>query len=335
MTPHPARPEGSPDRRSRILLLKTLVTVVLLGVLFWRIDLESSLRAIRASIGPWLLAAVLVSFLLTVISVLKWHRLLRALGVDASRVELLRLYLMGGFAGLFLPGVVGGDVLRWRLSAHRLEGSSSAGVAASILVERATGAAAVIFLSGLVLIGYGSPLATGPAVALFASLGTGLAGVVVAGTNRRWATGLAWRGRHLPIRGALRFLVRFQRALRRFSLPVLTIALGYGLLFYLGNGLVLLLLCRSVGVDLAYAPAFSAQVLTNLLALLPVSLSGLGLFQVGHVYFLGLLGVAAADSLAISLVKQLIRYGLGLVGGAFLLRWRSRESGILPAGVRS
>lgn len=315
-------------RRRWTWALKAIVTVCLLGALFWRIDLGASLRAIRDTLGPWLIAAVFVSFLLVVVSVLKWHALLKSLGIVAARPELLRLYFMGWFAGLFLPGVVGGDVLRWHLAVRSLEGAP-APIAASIVVERASGAAAVVLLSTLVLIARGPSLATLPTLVLVVSIGAALVGLLIVGSNRRWAIALAYRGRHLPIRGPLRFLVRFRDSLGRFPPSALLLALGYGVVFYVGNGLVLLLLCRSLDVDLVFLEAFSAQVLTNLLALLPVSLSGLGLFQVGHVYFLGLLGVAAADSLAMSLVKQAIHYAFGLVGGGLLLSRPFRGTDVL------
>lgn len=314
---------GSAGGRAWSFPAKLLVTVALLAFLFWRIEVAAFLRAIEASFGWWLLAALLVSFLLIVISILKWHRLLQALGVETSRRALLKLYMMGNFGGLFLPGVIGGDVIRWHLTARRL-GGSSAKVAASIVAERASGAAALVLLA-IPTVLWNARLGTGPVILFILLMGGFLVGLIVLGTNRRLAAMFARRGRRLPIRGLIRAGIDFLAALRQFSTPVLLVALGYGALFYLTNGLVLLMLCRALELNLGYADALSAQILTNLLGLLPISLGGLGLVQAGHVYFLGFFGVAAASALAISIVKQFIHYGYGLVGGSFLLRLRSDD----------
>lgn len=315
---------------------KLLVTVALLAFLFWRIDATSFLRAIEASFGWWLLAALLASFLLIVISILKWHRLLRALGVESSRLALLKLYMMGNFGGIFLPGVVGGDVVRWQLTARRF-GCSSAKVAASIVAERASGAAALVLLAVPAVL-WNARLGTAPVILFIVLMGGSLVGLIVLGTNRRLAALFARRGRRLPIWGLIRAGIDFLAALRQFSTPVLLVALGYGALFYLTNGLVLLMLCRALELNLGYADALSAQILTNLLGLLPISLGGLGLVQAGHVYFLGFFGVGAANAFAISIVKQCIYYGYGLVGGSFLLRLGPDElagGGRVPRGTDS
>ena len=58
----------------------------------------------------------------------------KAVGVRARYAELLKLYTIGYFASSFLPGVVGGDVVRWHLAG--LEAGGRVRVAATIVAER-------------------------------------------------------------------------------------------------------------------------------------------------------------------------------------------------------
>ena len=87
-------------------------TISILIVLVLRIDLRRSAEAMRDSVGVWLAVAFVTSALMLIVSSHKWGRLLRSVGVRTKKTELLQLYTIGFFASSFLPGSVGGDVLR-------------------------------------------------------------------------------------------------------------------------------------------------------------------------------------------------------------------------------
>lgn len=314
------------------VLLRAAVTLSLLGLLVWQVDVGQSLRAMRAAFGPWLALVVLTSVLLIGSSILKWRALLRALGIELGLVRLFRFYTIGIFAGSLLPGIVGGDVVRWHFVSRAI-GGRSASVAASILVERATGVVAIVVLAPVAILLDPDRLARPVVLVLTAGAAVAaLAGIALA-TNRRLATSVAYRTRHATVARLVRPLYELHRTLRRFPARVLWVAMGYAVLFYLFGGLFMLLLTEAFSVPLPYAAAFSAQILVNLVGLLPISIGGLGLLQAGDVYFLGLYGVPAASALGISLVKQLVQYGYGIVGAAFLLRrspWPTGEPAEVP-----
>lgn len=130
--------------RPWIFWAKAIITIAILGFLLWRIDLKQFALAIKASLGFWLVLAFLVNSLSLLISTYKWDRLLRALGISTSMWGLLELYTIGMFVGLFLPRVVGGDVVRWQLTGQRT--GSRLKVAATILAERGTGVIALVIV---------------------------------------------------------------------------------------------------------------------------------------------------------------------------------------------
>jgi uncharacterized membrane protein YbhN (UPF0104 family) len=117
-------------------------------------------------------------------------------------------------------------------------------------------------------------------------------------------------------------LYRIQRVLRTFPRLPLLVAFVWSVLFYLGIGLLVFICCHAFGAPILYREAATLAVLVSLVMLIPTSLGGLGMRQVGDVYVLGLYGIDPGQALAISLGRQLINYGYIAVGGALFLRWR-------------
>ncbi|MGH7549838.1 MAG: lysylphosphatidylglycerol synthase transmembrane domain-containing protein [Gemmatimonadota bacterium] len=317
---------GKRSARDRwILAARTFVTLALLGSLLWVIDLSASIQAARQVRVPWFVLAICASALGVLVSVLKWERLVRDLRLGVSRLALVRLYLVGLFASSLLPGMVGGDVVRWQGMARR--SGRSIDSAATIVAERAIGVMALV-LCAAAAVAIDSRLATPPVLLLVAGMALAVTAGLSLALNRRLATSAMLRLRHTVLRRVLLPLYRLHKALRRFRRGPLVATFGFGVLFYFTTSLTFFLVLRSFGVELGYGHAFAIQVLTNLLTLLPISIGGLGLLQAGDVYLLSLFGVDAHTAFALSIARQMIHYGWGFVGGSLLFepgRRRGRE----------
>ncbi len=70
-------------------------------------------EAFRHALGPWLALALAANSLLLIASTWKWERLLTAVGIKPGFGVLFRFYTIGFFFSSFLPGTVGGEVVRW------------------------------------------------------------------------------------------------------------------------------------------------------------------------------------------------------------------------------
>ena len=308
-----------PRRRWSGLILRATVTVSVFAFLLSRIDLASSLESARHARLGWILLALAACSIGFIVSTFKWSVLLAGLGIPCSRWFLLRVYGIGHFTSSFLPGTIGGDVVRLRLVGHST--GDYLRTAAGILAERITGVIVMILMAvSAVAVSYAT-VGTPPVLILVgSSLGLLLAGLSVV-LNRRLATVLAYRARRWKIRRIASKIYRLHRILRTFPRRPLGTALALSVLFYSANGFVLYLCC--VAFDLPVSPirAITVVVLVNVLVLIPISLGGLGLKQAGDVYLLGLMGVDPAQALAVALLRQLIIYGYTLIGGLFLITW--------------
>lgn len=280
--------------------------------------------AVRGSLGPLLILAFASKSLAFVVSTWKWDILLRGIGISEPRWSLLRLYTIGVFTSAFLPGVIGGDFVRWHLFASRV--GRRAEIAATIVTERATGAVVLVLLS---LPAATLALPVVGALQIISLLGVSLA--VLSCTlglalNRRLVTVTMYRTRRREVGRLFRPLYKVHRAFRSLPPRSVLAALAVSVIFYLSVGLTFFLLCRAFEADLTFVQAAAVQILINLLVLLPITLGGLGLAQVGDIYLFGLLGIDATLALSISLGRVFISYGYVLIGALFFLQWKKKRS---------
>lgn len=315
--------DGQPTRTGSFIV-RLVITTIILAVLVARIDMAGVADAIQRSIGGWFLAALAMGGVGLIISTLKWRDLLQALGLTLGIWDLFKLYLIGGFASTFLPGAIGGDLARWHLTRQRIGAGMK--VATTILVERSTGAMVLLVLS-LPATSYLVPEGFRARVIALAGVG-GLA--LIGGAwlvlNRRLPHKLSEQAKGGRFRRIFGPLFRLQDNLRDFSRKPLLATLGYSSLFYLTSSLTFYLVALAFGAGITFLEAASVQILIMLLILVPVSLGGLGLAQLGDVYLLGTLGVAPPDALGMSLVRLLVKYSYALLGAFLFFRWRTPKA---------
>src|SRR3954464_14659334 len=147
-------PDPSPARRYALLAVKLSVSIILLVVLFARIDVNSLWTTARHASPVWLLAALLIHASTIVVATWRWHLLLSAQRVHIATRKLFGSFLVASFFNNFLPSNIGGDVIRIRDTA-RPAGSKTLATAV-VLVDRGLG------LMGLVLVAAcGASLAAG------------------------------------------------------------------------------------------------------------------------------------------------------------------------------
>jgi uncharacterized membrane protein YbhN (UPF0104 family) len=312
-----------PPRSGRwIQLAKLLVTLGILAYLLTRVHLGELAEAFRHALGPWLALALAANSLLLITSTWKWQRLLAAVGIEPGFVALFRFYTIGFFFSSFLPGTVGGDVVRWHAASPTRQ--SRLKIAATIFVERITGVVALVMLC-LLFVAWEPRLATTPTLALIAAIGAALGAALWLGWSPRLTAMLERlaRGRSGRLLGPVH---RLHQALNDVPMKACFAGVGYSLPFYAAAGLLFFLIGRAFGADIGLLEATAVQILICLLTLIPISLGGLGLAQAGDVYLLGLLGVDAPTALGMSLLRQGLAYAYAALGALFFVRWRGHPS---------
>ncbi len=87
--------------------LQIAVTVTVLAAVLWRIPVSKLLDEVQSADLVWLLPAFLATLLMLFVRHLKWHRLLRAAGLQVTETDSLRSLLCGFALSVPTPGRVG------------------------------------------------------------------------------------------------------------------------------------------------------------------------------------------------------------------------------------
>ena len=273
----------------------------------------------------WLVVAAGLTLAGIALSALRWQKVLDALEIRTGLRRLMSHYLAGQFVSNVLPTTIGGDVLR--VSRLSRDTGESPGTFASVVLERLTGwlVLPVITIAGFALNPGLRHLGNATSVALALAVGTLvlLAGVLAAaGSTRlggRYAARAGWR----RFIGAVHLGIERLRSHPGAAANVLVAGFAYQLALVLAA----VAAAQALGLRPAGLTALLAFFPAVLIAqVLPISMAGLGVREGAFVLFLGPLGVASEQAIALGLLLYLLNLGVSLLGApAFAAGGRQRS----------
>ena len=130
-------------------LLRTIAgrRIVVLAVLFYLLPFQELWRTIRR-ISPSVWLMVLAGYTLAhLMAMTKWRLMVNLAGAGLNYTQAARCYFAGLFGNLFLPSLVGGDVVRAGMALKL--GKSKAGVLLGSLLDRMLDVAALASVAAL------------------------------------------------------------------------------------------------------------------------------------------------------------------------------------------
>jgi len=132
-------------------LLQLLVTALALYLVFKKTDIAKLGNIIRGA-DLWYLLLALVFFNISkLFNAIRLNRFFKAIGINLSPVYNLKLYYLGMFYNLFLPGGVGGDGYKIYVL-QKNHGLKMINVFHAVLWDRICGIFALVFLSIILLL---------------------------------------------------------------------------------------------------------------------------------------------------------------------------------------
>ncbi|MFZ0333415.1 MAG: lysylphosphatidylglycerol synthase transmembrane domain-containing protein [Candidatus Acidiferrales bacterium] len=262
----------------------------------------------------WLLlvAAYLCAHL---VAITKWRMMVNLAGARLSFLQAIRCYFSGLFSTLFLPSIVGGDVVRGALALR--SGQSKASIFLGGFIDRTLDFAALLLLTALGAVLVPGALPT-EARRIFVTGGiilgilAALAAPVILWFPVRKIS-FAWRRRMVRLRGAARSV--------RGKPHYVAAALCLGL-FAQGSFIWLTSLAAdSTGLHLLFRAWLFAWPLAKFSALIPITQGGIGVREAALVVLLVPFGAPAVKTAAVGLAWEAVIISGGLIAGltAFLL----------------
>jgi uncharacterized protein (TIRG00374 family) len=302
-------------------LAALLVLAILLHFLPWE-QLKDSVRRVPLTRFVVILAGYLLAH---AVGSLKWRMVVNAAGAQLDYSTSAECYASGLFATLFLPSIIGGDIVRLAVGLRR--SPNPAAVLAGNIADRFLDVLAQVALVGigLILLPGSVPAALrnqAQKAVLILAIGAVIAAVAAVFLRRPLLRGRSFRFR--------RRLARLRFALRTVSRKPHVLLLGW----LLGTGIqttfvtLTALLAISCGLFLPLRVWLFAWPLAKLAAVLPLTQGGIGVREAALVVLLSPFGAPGPLVLAAGLVWE----GVVIVGGltAGLIAFLLRRSGDAP-----
>lgn len=304
--------------RKRVLSLglRIAISVGLLAFLFAQIpefDTNELMPDWNRATPYWLGAAFLLTVLSLIMSVVRWHEVAAAIGLDVPFRRYLSHYLAGQFVSNFVPTTVGGDVLR--VSRLSKDSDDTPHSFASVVFERLSG---WLVLPAISLLGFAASstlrdleVATRIAIltAVITLIALGLV-LVLAGND---GTGRLLEGREGPLRwlNAIHVGLDSLRAHPGATWRILGAGFAYQLVLLSAAYCAV----RAIGIDevgiLALCAFFPAVLIIQVL---PLGIGGLGVREGAFVLFFSKLGVADEQSIALGFLLYLLTVASSILG---------------------
>ena len=142
------------SKRHLLIALQVVGSVAAFAYLFSRVDVGEVWDAAIGIPLVYTLSALALTVAGLVVGAIRWRVMLRAYGAPTlpPLLELIRLYFVAIFYNTYLPGGVGGDVVRGLITRKSFGEAGATSAVTVVLVERVLGLAALLGIVASVLI---------------------------------------------------------------------------------------------------------------------------------------------------------------------------------------
>ena len=277
--------------------LKILLTGGALVLVFQKIDTDQLFQLSKNLSWPWLLPAIVLFVGSKVATAIRLNHYFASISLLLSAWENWRLYLIGMFYNLFLPGGIGGDGYKVYLLNKEFKTPVKELLKASLL-DRLGGLVAIVAL-------------------LLALLGL---------IELPWQGFATWTSKALLFAAALGVIPAFwllQKVLFSNFLPSFWQGIIWSLVGQLAQMASVFCLLLALGVQdnfLAYQAVF---LLSSIVAVLPLTIGGVGARELVVVYAHSYAGIQETEAVAFSLLFFLISAAVSLSGA--WIKWERAD----------
>jgi glycosyltransferase 2 family protein len=279
--------------------LRVLVSLLLLGVVLAYAGAADLVRVLREGDWEWFVAGLALMVVAVATGAIRWRVLLEGAEITVSRLRACRVFAGSLVLNNVLPTSVGGDAMRAWLVGR--DSGRLVGAAAATIVDKLSGVT-LLFVLGWVALALDPDGVPSSLVSAFFWVTAGLvAAYVVAALVVAGVRPVVHR---LPDRIAL--AIRQAWATFRVwtrSAYVLASLIGLGVTYQALAMVVLVLVGKTIGVELSFALAAVSASIVLVAMLIPVSIGGLGVREGGFVLLLAQADVEAAQATLLSLLS--------------------------------
>jgi glycosyltransferase 2 family protein len=281
-------------------LVQAAMTVAALYIVLGKIDLQR-LMTIVSQANPWYLAVAVLFFNISkIINAIRLNRYFQAIGLKLSQWYNLKLYYLGMFYNLFLPGGVGGDGYKIFILKKNHD-ITVINVFNAVFWDRVSGIFALIFLSAILLLPSRFTLLYPEQVHWF------------------WGVAIA----------AYPLSLLLTRVLYRQFMPVFLVTAVESILIQLTQLISAWFILMAISATSNQIDYLAIFLISSVATILPLTIGGAGAREVTFFYALRHLGLDTNTGIALSLIFFVISAVSSLAGVLARIR---HETGLPSAG---
>lgn len=319
-------------KRNIFLTLKVFVSVSLLVFLFKKADINNVLEIMSSMDIALFIFAIFLYALSQIISAFRWSLFLPHADIHLPFLKLVSLYYIGMFFNIFLPTVIGGDVVK-SYYLYKFSGKGGNSIA-SVFLDRFAGFFALVTIACVSLI-IGYRYVENTNIPLFVISLTGmflLVSLIIWNRSlHSWTLVLIDKIRLLGINEKFESL--YNAVMLYKSQPhVLLKAFLISFVIQIKGIIIFYLISRGFGLHVSIGYFFMFVPIAVSISMIPISFSGLGLREGAFVYLFSKVGMTSAQALSISLAGFAIMVLLGLIGGVEYIRLGSVKDTVKSQG---
>lgn len=327
--PHGTPSESASRKRTAASLLLPLIG---LGIFVWIlvgtgvdniVDTFRHVRPARLLVFPVLVGVVLW------IKGMRWYALIRAVGLDYSMRQSVRLWAIGFCAGAVTPGKVGDAVRAFYLS--RDTGSSLGVSLLTVFMDRLMDLVIVLVFGLVTIVVFSHAYTDVPSAWIIVALVAGTLAVIYLALRRdlvRTLLGPLFRAlTPEKYKGEMSAQFHsFYDSLGLYARRWKQTLFGIGCTLLSWSGVVVIAYCVTwvLDIDVSFGYVVLIMPIVTVVELLPISISGLGTREAVSIYFFAVIDVSAPEAVGFSVMY--------LVAGTYLTSllgfgaWLSRPS---------
>lgn len=298
------------------ILLKTAATLILLGILAYRMDLSEFWGVLSSAHWSLVLLAGLLHLCTVFFSVARWRTILADFDIHTPSLQLGRITLIGYFFNMFLPSGIGGDFFRAYYLGRREQRGMSTTLTTTV-IDRTAG------LTAMLLIGLSCTLLFEIKVDGYSLLPlfllvtlTFLLGLAVLFHNgmhariRRWVQRFELNDLEKKMELVYQGLNRF-----RFNRMAIFSVIGLSLIIQFLVVVAMWIAARSIGIDAPFYVFLIFIPIVNLSMVVPLTINGVGLRESVYYLLFSQIGVPVEAAVTLGVLNFAVVAMTALPGG--------------------
>jgi len=271
-------------RKKLITAIKIIVSAALIYFIFTKINFADVVETLKRSKTLYLILGILLFVLSKVLAAFRLNLYFHQIDVKITRASNLKLYLLGMFYNLFLPGGIGGDAFKGYVIQKKYK-SGTKRVVSVLLLDRLSGMLLIFIYSCILAILMPHSVFEGYTWLFAMAIPTGI--IVFWWLNKK---------------------------LFAYALPVFRKSFGYSVLVQFSQLICILCILKALFVSGQWFEYLFIFLVSSIVSVVPLTVGGIGSREVTFLYGAEWLALDANTSIGISFIFFLITALVSLFG---------------------